>query len=410
MKKTLFLLCAIFVILLAGCAKQEQITEPASETDAETTIDATVEKTEAQPVRPAPSGPVELKVPAEDRNQAFNCQFVETEEGYYYVWDRLTENGMLNLVYFCARGDSTFYPLCNKPNCKHSDSNCNAFCGTELGYYNNALYTMDFSGFQGLQLIKMNLDGSDHQVVAELDPSEGTGSMSFLCAFHHGKFFLLSEPTDDMPLDQQQYRLIVVNLADGSKSEPAAEYFNTEKDVPNRFWYYKDKLYGIASGKDKALSLIEIDTATGTTKAMDVERTSSFYATDSTLYYLVANAGNANQTSERSDPGFREYDLESGTVKDCGLPAEGIINADYDEDYIYAGGNYSNDGQEFTLYLLSRDYKLVDQIELTGGLGVAAVTSDRIYFSGMDHCITCYLDKSQIGSGNLQLIPIETIG
>ncbi len=91
------------------------------------------------------------------------------------------------------------------------------------------------------------------------------------------------------------------------------------------------------------------------------------------------------------------------------MPVEDIVSADYDEDYIYAFG-LPHDSDR-SLYILSRNYELVDQIELKQGQFVFAVTSDRIFLSDTrpDTCISWYLDKSQIGSHALTPCPVETV-
>ena len=69
-------------------------------------------------------------------------------------------------------------------------------------------------------------------------------------------------------------------------------------------------------------------------------------------------------------------------------------------------------GKSAVTDILSGEYELLDTVTLENDLILDAAASDRLYFiyaSGMDP-ISCYLEKSQIGSHNLTLIPIETIG
>lgn len=79
MKKICLLLAAI-LMLLAACGTntdQTEATAPASGGS-------------------EPSAPYALKVPPEDRNQAFAWEtFVETPGAYYYGWD--------NVIFFCPR-------------------------------------------------------------------------------------------------------------------------------------------------------------------------------------------------------------------------------------------------------------------------------------------------------------------
>ena len=93
------------------------------------------------------------------------------------------------------------------------------------------------------------------------------------------------------------------------------------------------------------------------------------------------------------------------------MPAADIFWAVYDEDFIYAGTYNDDYNGDHTLYLLSRAYELIDRIELPGGLSIAAVTSDRIFLKTAlpTSPISCYIDKTQIGSHKLTFISIETV-
>ena len=396
MKKPIILLFAVLVLLLAGCDKEPERIETAS---------GEVPQSSETGGASAPYVPL---VSPEDSNQAFSWpSYAETAEGCYY--------GVDGLIYFCPRGGDAFYPLCSKPNCEHTDKNCNAFYGFAFGYCDSALYAFDPASEPGqLSLVKMNLDGTDHRVVAILDNSY-LEQYSYECKFHHGKLYIQFVADDSLPIEEQQDHLVVVDLSDYSQTEPAADFLRGAR-LPHIEAYYKDKLYAHGTG-DKSpnqryedYKLIEIDAVSGEARTLVSRPVSGLYATDSTLYYLESDIS-VYYEIEIENPGFRELDLQSGTVKDCGLPAADILWAQYDEDYIYAGSFRRNNGKDQTLYILSRDYKLVDQIELTNGVHFFGAASDRIYFYDSIHNtpISFYINKAQIGSHELQLIPIEIV-
>lgn len=384
----LILFCVFFVFQLTGCQSGGQSTG---------------------------SVPHALSCPPEDRNQAYFWEdFVETPEGYYYGGQNLASDESVKLIYFCPRGGTAFRPLCSKPNCQHNDMNCNAWYGQNFGYYNGAIYSVDFYSIQDkISLIKMNLDGSEHQVVAQVD-DRGLENLAFSFMFHYGKLFVRAYADNDLPLDLQQDHLIVFDLSNNSQAEPVKDYLCTAR-LPEVNWYYNDTLFGLGTGEKinadgiENMKLIAIDTATGETQMPIPGYITGLYATDSTWYYFEQDLSAINQESKKTDAGFREYDLKSGTIKDCGLPVADIRWARRDEDYIYAGSLYHNERNDYTLYFLSKEYEFVDKIELRDKMSIVAITSDRIYFapyaSGL---ISCYLDKSQIGNGKLSLIPIET--
>lgn len=398
MRKRIILLCTLFAFLLTGCGN-ESATSGALANGVESEHGSELYK---------------LDVAPEDYNQAFGGEFVETVDGYYYGSMKSTANGNVRLIYFCPRGGDSFRPLCGKPNCRHEDHNCNAWYGYCFGYYDGALYMADNSSdFGQFDIVKMNMDGTDHRVVATLNAVQMVGK-GYTYKFHHGKFYVYSCLSTDMKATDH---LVAMDLSDYS----ITDYPQTVK-IRYFSHFYKEKLYGTALAvKDPGatepryeVALIEMDSASGEERIVVSQDIGSLYATDTTLYYYEADLSKLNAVYgteyEKGNPGFRELNLQSGEVRECGLPVENILSARYDNDYIYATSFYLNEGNDTTLFLLSRDYILVDQIDLTGGLEIAAVTSDRIFLNDANECMAYYLDKSQIGSGELKLIRIETVG
>lgn len=401
MKRTIILFCVI-LCLLAGCGVGPK-DEPAGS-------GSTVQTDAPQEVP---------RVPPEDRNQAFFCPgFVETPDGCYY--GLFSEMVYGTMIYFCPRGGDAFRPLCGKPNCRHEDENCNAFCGGAFGYYNGALYSVDLSEENALLITQMNLDGSDHRVVGKVDLT-GIPESGFNLTFHHGKLFVMCHAAMNLPLEEQVDHLLLVDLSDFSQKELALDFMaDTQFSSPSNFW--KDKAYYLSGFGKNALpgheetKLCEFDTVTGAVRVLPVLDNASTYATDSTLYYLDSCLDGAGNPAEH--PGFREYDLQSGEVKDCGMPVEDAWNASYDEDYIYVCSVPRESGKYQTLYILSRDYKLVDQIDLQPGQLMVAVTSDRIYLTDYEPNgniftsslpIAYYLDKAEIGSRKLTEKPVPVV-
>ena len=266
MKKTIILLCAVFALLLAACDKTPENAETESgkaphNSEAGIVTGASAGTDAVSSTNAANPEPYVLKVAPEDRNQAFFGDFVETPEGCYYGWEKL--------IYFCPRGGDAFYPLCSKPNCKHNDSNCNAwFHGMALGYYDGSLYAVDtITRPHKIEVVKINLDGTDHRVVTEVDVSE-VENLYYTCTFHHGKLFVQSQSALRLVMVEAEDHLIAVDLSDYSQTELAKEFLKTSK-LPIFFCFYKDKLFGYGSGdKEHGMlkeyqKLIEVDAVTG---------------------------------------------------------------------------------------------------------------------------------------------------
>ncbi|MBO4211643.1 MAG: hypothetical protein J5878_03205 [Oscillospiraceae bacterium] len=145
------------------------------------------------------------------------------------------------MIYFCPRGGDAFRPLCSKPNCSHNNENCNAWVGLiclDLGYYNGGLYTVEVSIH--INVVRMNLDGTDHRVVATLDESVAE-NFGLEFKFHHGKLFIWGRASFDLPLEEQEEHLLVLDLTDYSQKELASDFLRTAS-LPLYYKFYKDKL------------------------------------------------------------------------------------------------------------------------------------------------------------------------
>ncbi len=393
MKKTILLLCALLVLLLAACGKEPQTTE-----------------TDTNGI--AASSPDLISFAPEDWNQSSGVgSFVETPEGCYYLNFVGSEDDVIRLLYFCPRGGDTFYPLCGKPNCQHNDKNCNAyFDGSPFGfgYYDGAIYALDYSGFES-KLIKLNLDGTDHSVVKTLDDIEFVTS----CWYHHGMFFIYFEGDMELPPQMRESHLYVVKLSDLSVTEPVQDF--ASKGELLALTFYKDKVYAQFDSSPDAESngyqWAELDTNTWESKPLPI-RAEEIYATDTTLYYYEANKDYDGETIRDGKPGFRGYDLATGTVQEWDFPVEDVCNVKWGNTFIYltACPHKGDEGETVrTVSIVTKDHRLVDQFELKEGQYLAVESSDRMYLKNY-FSIIGYLDLSEFGSHHLELKPVKTVG
>ena len=390
MKFTSILLCAALLLLLfVGCK---------STPDAELHFE---------------SG-VTLLNPLDEQLLTFQSSCLDTPDGFYYPFGYL--------LYFCPKGGDCFVPLCGKPDCEHNDVNCNASLEASapdgMGYYDGVIYSLDSIVFQGdFVFTQRNRDGTDHKTTATVNRSQygfrSESSYGYQLKIYGGKAYIALYSPWGTP-GEHLYHMVVVNLTDGSQTEFGAELFrNGGIEHP----YFKNgKMYGFAvhnvdlttGEEDSTLMEVELETGEATEIPLPTEKIwGQILVTDSTVYYLEKE--NAEEVPSRLR--FKEYDRASGAVKDYESPVE--ITTDNNvligEDYIYILPCILHDNAE-NMYILSRDYKLVDQIELREGLDFFAATKDRIYFKDYNvdpeaktDVYVYYLEKSQIGSHNLTL-------
>lgn len=85
-------------------------------------------------------------------------------------------NGSLNrssFLHFTDIASGVTMPLCSKPECSHTDDTCNAYLASSgqvygLRIYDGKLYWLAYEDHY-VQLMRMNFDGTGHEVVTSLD-------------------------------------------------------------------------------------------------------------------------------------------------------------------------------------------------------------------------------------------------
>lgn len=89
-------------------------------------------------------------------------------------------------------------PHCGTPECNHTytNSNCNAYVGGETGpdaeYYDGYVYYADVSStyaYEPIKIYRMNTDGSEHELVKELEPpARDFSAVEYSESWHNATF------------------------------------------------------------------------------------------------------------------------------------------------------------------------------------------------------------------------------
>ena len=151
----------------------------------------------------------------------FEC----TQEGSYFMYKELGGTWLL----YIDHGSDTVIKLCGRPDCTHTDSDCNAYFKEALNicYYDGFLYTMDFENtfvLTGLNLIRMNLDGTERVTVyntSKFAETNGYKNIENPRIFNGVLFFMAGKLNEDGEtiFDSCYYKL------DGSMEEPKIDTF-----------------------------------------------------------------------------------------------------------------------------------------------------------------------------------------
>lgn len=107
--------------------------------------------------------------------------YAAADNGYYYAAE---EKGTLILLYY-DKDSKQWIHLCNKPECEHNGSDCNAYYSgyimSSVWRYKEYIYTIALNNGQGI-LVRSNLDGSDRQELFEIGSADSAANI-FRLAF-----------------------------------------------------------------------------------------------------------------------------------------------------------------------------------------------------------------------------------
>lgn len=94
-------------------------------------------------------------------NDTSNNDMAETELGYYYVFDKI--------IYYADKVDlSNWVAVCNKPDCMHEDSNCNAYINSGITQRDGKIYGIDREATGNPYVFEIALDGSGIKKVYDI--------------------------------------------------------------------------------------------------------------------------------------------------------------------------------------------------------------------------------------------------
>ena len=167
MKRFARLLCLLSLcLLLIGCQTESEASinlpqKPNKPADAEYTVAYDWMAGES---------PVSTKRVCSLRASVNNPYFAVSPTGCYYI--QSTTGSTASFILYLDNGTDTMIKLCGRPDCNHSNSDCNSYlyCGSMLSYHNGYLYAVSGANATAEQceLIRMEPDGTEHVTVLNL--------------------------------------------------------------------------------------------------------------------------------------------------------------------------------------------------------------------------------------------------
>ena len=331
------------------------------------------------------NGNSDLPDPASFRQQDRQERFLELADRYYYVYNYK--------VYFSEKDNPAFFILCNKPECKHNDSNCNAYAESALGYWDEHLYGAVLLEGEP-RIFRMNLDGTEHTTIADLEqPVNPAGTAGGFYHFYVHNGYMYYEVSNE-----GMNTLFRTEMATGKTERLFEDLLHGETQFSGALQIDGQKLYFVLRDKD-VRSLYCADVATLELKRIrDWTLDNRGWAVYGNMLYYYA--------SDRKV--FCEYDLTTGEEKT--IPQSDYYDGapTYDSDYVYFKTWDDEDLGNMGLVILDRNYQFIQRIEMPRDMNFMYDAQDKLIFTTLpSQKATKYLPKSAIGTGETERLPIE---
>ena len=420
MKKIAAILLA--ALLFAGCTPKPA--EPSGISEPENT-ELPISSSEPSASTGAWTGQREpVAIPAQQSIISLNAAIAE-DGTLYYVADSLI-----------CRFDETqneFSPVCSRQDCAHDTVDCPARLQTDAGsdfltlregrlWFADqeptgavALYSLDPNTCERKQ--ELELPTIDTDLPGTLDVAVSCKDLGDLFLIQVWPSYFPDVSLQELPESSRMQRVILFDPQIGETTEPltelAGENYGGFYSEFGPFAKFGDTLYAMQNRpylneeeknphNDWERILIRVNCKTGELKRTRVEASSTAFSglciTETALLYV------------RYDGDFVELDPETGEKHVFASPAERAVIARYDDQYITLETHrqydeHGNESGTAPIVFLDREYRKLDEIVLPDRIYPMINTADRLYV-GIGETIVGWLDKSQIGSGKLELIPL----
>lgn len=317
------------------------------------------------------------------QSKAFHIDTMcKNENGYFFSY----ADGN---VYYLDKTSGASTVLCGKPECSHTDTTCNAnVLPRFLTYYNGKLYWVHHDYVEenggivdyGERLHSMELDGTNHTVVQDLDftPGSDTNTYETKPILHRGVVYFCYSGClyavalgDDIENAVYLYGEKITD--DGSHIiNPNEMYYELwadgdmiyfmAKNVKQTGGTYKDTLYSYDPQTEKLTKVWEVpnksEVGTWDTTGVSV---SSWYISGGYLYYYLSgnNLWYADLSTGKNVK-LADVDLSAGSAI---FSAENIVIMNKEVwGYQFGGGSALTGGD--TLYVYNYNGELVKEISL----------------------------------------------
>lgn len=339
----------------------------------------------------------------------YNCYI--TSKGFFAYTD--------SAYIFCNNNRLTFLEptltapisqLCTKPNCNHSDDTCSSHVDGSAGVFSDGNYLYYISENNGLELQRLDIDGTDRRTIGKLNVVTGN-EFSYPHQIGCGAVLLDLWIWD---IDTERQKLCLFSL-EHPEQEPIVLFegvydpkLSSEENVAAFYYSIWDDwvLYVVRTGLggaalgylDTTYALYGYDRTSGETKLLVED------------WVYNGNAVIAGNELTWYIPGqeIHQVQLDTGTEQTYSVDCESAS-----EDFVYIDDSYiffvSPDHSHDTV-ICDYEGKYIQSVPVEAVYAYGLSTPDYVFFYNYDADTcepVCYLEKSAIANGTAEYIPLE---
>ena len=317
-------------------------------------------------------------------------------------------------ILYMDHGSDTVIKLCGRPDCPHNTTDCNAFVdGAQyIHFYNGYLYIIASGAvltedgkeiYWNSKLIRMDPDGTNRVELFDFTAfvrEQGADFAQCYFAEDYCCFDAFTWETDPDTPDTTNWEATYLYRLDGSMEEPQQDL--TPGVVP---LYNCGDILLAQEYKGEKSTYCDLDLSTGNkTYLMDYPGTPAYCTAEAGYYFL--------------DGKLHRFTYATGQDE---ILLETQLTGDYDllcfpDCFVLADGEFNNENPDLNLYIYNWDYELVDTVKIDYPCDVFSVSKlimsenpRQIILSGGNspELPTYYIDKAELGTGNVKLHKIQ---
>ena len=338
---------AALCLVLSGCGASRTESTSSLATSQESVVSAISESVESQQ-----SSDGTFRISANDSDMAYQ---EGTDDQPWYLWRRVAESGRglyyekNAFLYFFDLQTGTSVPVCNRPDCSHTDVNCNAsltgdIIGSVINYYDGNIYMCGLDDSY-MCLYRFAADGSGRQKVMKLyryAPEDGNGSGEAAMVWapnfilHRGYVYYYWKEDETGSLYRQKIGSDTAETLYSPGGERPQVY---RLEGVGHYVFFQAGNFLNDDGSELDISLMAYDTDTGKIETVLPDVYNSYMVTGTDLYY-------------RKSGEIYHYSMEDGTGEAL-MQISDSAEFSADADRIYVGDSLAG---SFLVYDTSGNY------------------------------------------------------